>query len=150
MKFKGGGEDGIVPRLPPYKEDIMRSTLHLLLMLTAAAAAACSSDTAPNDGNGAAGTVTVGNIFFKSGHNSTQNPAVDTVAAGTTVTWTWTSTGSTPHSVRSEAAPAPHFTSSTEMTGNGQTYTFTFDTPGTYHYDCAVHGSAMTGTIVVQ
>jgi plastocyanin len=36
------------------------------------------------------------------------------------------------------------------LTGNGQTYSFTFTTPGTYHYDCAVHGVAMTGTIVVQ
>lgn len=125
----------------------MRSTLHLLLMLTAATAAACSSSTAPNNG-GAAGTVTVGNIFFKSGHNSTQNPAVDTVAAGTTVTWTWSSTGSTPHSVKSEGAPS--FTSSNTLTGNGMTYTFPFTTPGTYHYDCAVHGDAMSGTIVVQ
>lgn len=126
----------------------MRSALPWLLMFTAATAVACSSDTAPSDGNGAAGTVTVGNIFFKSGHNSTQNPAVDTVAAGTTVTWTWTNTGDTPHSVHSENAPT--FTSSNNLTGNGQTYTFTFNTPGTYHYDCAVHGEAMTGTIVVQ
>lgn len=127
----------------------MRSGLHWLLIFTAATAAACSSDTAPNDGGGgAAGTVTVGNIFFRSGHNSTQNPAVDTVAAGTTVTWTWSGTGDTPHSVHSEQAPT--FTSSQTLTGNGQTYTFTFTTPGTYHYDCAVHGEAMTGTIVVQ
>lgn len=129
----------------------MRSTFHWLLMFTAAAAAACSSNSGPNDGGGgggAAGSVTIGNIFFKSGHNGTQNPAVDTVAAGTTVTWTWTSTGATPHSVLSEGAPT--FTSSNTLTGSGQTYTFTFTTPGTYHYDCAVHGDAMTGTIVVQ
>jgi plastocyanin len=127
----------------------MRSTLHWLLMLTVAAAAACSSDSEPtDDGNGATGTVTVGNIFFESGHNGTQNPAVDTVAAGTTVTWTWTNTGNEAHSVRSEGEPI--FTSSGNLTGNGQTYTFTFNTPGTYHYDCAVHGNAMTGTIVVQ
>jgi plastocyanin len=130
----------------------MRFTFHWLLILTAASAAACSSDSEPNDGGGggggAAGTVTVGNILFKSGHNGTQNPAIDTVAAGTTVTWTWTSTGDTPHSVHSEEAPA--FTSSDILTGNGKTYTFTFTTPGTYQYDCAVHGDAMTGTIVVQ
>ncbi len=130
----------------------MRSTLHWLLIFSAAAAAACSSDSEPNDGDGgnggAAGTVTVGNIFFRSGHNSTQNPAIDTVAAGTTVTWTWSSTGDTPHSVRSEEEPS--FASSDNLTGNGQTYTFTFTTPGTYQYDCAIHGDAMTGTIVVQ
>jgi plastocyanin len=119
-------------------------------MFTAATAAACSSDSEPNDdgGGGAAGTVTVGNIFFRSGHNSTQNPAVDTVAAGTTVTWTWTNTGDTPHSVRSEEEPT--FTSSDNLTGNGMTYQVTFTTPGTYQYDCAIHGDAMTGTIVVQ
>jgi plastocyanin len=127
----------------------MRSTFHWLLMFTAATAAACSSDSEPNDGgNGAAGAVTVGNIFFRSGHNSTQNPAIDTVAAGTTVTWTWSGTGDTPHSVRSEEAPT--FASSQILTGNGQAYTVTFTTPGTYQYDCAVHGDAMTGTIVVQ
>jgi plastocyanin len=132
----------------------MRSRLHWLLIFTAAAAAACGSDTGPNDGNGgnggggAVGTVTVGNIFFRSGHNGTQNPAVDTVAAGTTVTWTWTGTGGQPHSVQSTGEPS--FTSSEVLTGSGMTYTFNFTTAGTYHYDCAVHGNLMTGTIVVQ
>lgn len=128
----------------------MRSRLHWLLIFTAASAAACGSDTAPNDGNGggAAGTVTVGNDFFRSGHNGTQNPAVDTVAAGSTVTWTWTGTGGQAHSVQSQGDPS--FTSSAILTGSGMTYVFTFTTPGTYQYDCAVHGTAMTGTIVVQ
>jgi plastocyanin len=36
------------------------------------------------------------------------------------------------------------------MTGNGAAYEVTFPTPGTYRYDCAVHGSAMSGTVVVQ
>ena len=92
--------------------------------------------------------IIVGNIFFKSGHNGTTNQAVDTVAAGGTVTWTWTNTGSVPHSVESESAP--NFTSSNILTGGGSTLQVTFTTPGTYHYDCAVHGAAMSGTIVVQ
>ena len=133
----------------------MRSKLNWLLMVAAATVAACSSDSNspsnPGDGGGGGGTpgaVTVGNIFFQSAHNSTQNPAVDTVAVGTTVTWTWTNTGDTPHSVKSEGSPG--FTSSTTQSGSGKTYTFAFMTPGTYTYDCAVHGSAMTGRIVVQ
>jgi plastocyanin len=127
----------------------MRSKLHWLLMVAAATVAACSSDSnSPSDGGGMPGTVTVGNDFFKSGNNSTQNPAIDTVAAGTTVTWTWTNTGSTPHSVESEGSPS--FTSSEILTGDGKTYAFTFTAPGTYQYDCLVHGSAMTGRIVVQ
>lgn len=125
-------------------------TRALILAGAAALAIGCSGDstgpgTAPGTGGGPVGTVKVGNIFFESGHNGTRNPAQDTVAAGQAVTWTWTSTGSTPHSVRSEDFP-----SSGTLTGSGMTYSQTFSTPGTYHYDCAVHGSAMSGTVVVQ
>src|SRR4051812_27461697 len=124
----------------------MRAQLTWLLMV--AAAVGCSSDNnQPNNGGGTAGTVTVGNIFFESGHNGTSNPAVDTVAVGDAVTWTWTNTGNTPHSVFSDEDPM--FASSDTLTGNGSTYSVTFTTPGTYVYECAIHGEAMTGTIVV-
>jgi len=89
-----------------------------------------------------------GQIVFKSGHNGTANPAVDTVAVGGTVTWTWTNNQGISHSVQSQGSNA--FASSSIMGGNGQTYAVTFPTPGTYQYDCAVHGTAMTGTIVVR
>jgi plastocyanin len=36
------------------------------------------------------------------------------------------------------------------MTGAGSSYSVQFNTPGTYNYDCAVHGVAMSGTIIVQ
>jgi plastocyanin len=128
----------------------MRSQLKWLLM--AAAAVGCSSSTSPNTGGGGGptGTVTVGNIFFQSGHNGTKNPAVDTVAVGATVTWTWTNTGSTSHSVRSDSTPGATFTSSVIQSGNGKTYQFMFTAPGTYEYDCAVHGESMSGRVVVQ
>src|SRR6266702_4120816 len=77
-----------------------------------------------------------------------QNPAIDTVAVGSTVTWTWTATGSVAHSVQSQGTPS--FTSSAIQTGDGKTYSLTFTTPGTYQYDCAVHGAAMSGRIVVR
>jgi plastocyanin len=91
--------------------------------------------------------VTVGNIFFRSSRNST-SPAVDTVAVGGTVTWTWVATGAEPHSVRSTGSPS--FTSSPVLTGNGESYDFNFSTAGTYQYDCSVHGAQMTGRIVVR
>ncbi len=84
--------------------------------------------------------VTVGNDFFA--------PATLQTTAGSTVTWTWTNTGAVSHSVQSTGSPS--FTSSAIMNGNGSTYSVMFTTPGTYHYDCAVHGVAMSGTIVVQ
>jgi plastocyanin len=111
-------------------------------------------DTGGNNGGNSGGApaltaaVAVGNIFFKSGHNGSASPAVDTVAAGGTVTWTWTNSGSVPHSVQSLGSPS--FTSSAILTGDGSKYQMQFSTPGTYQYDCAVHGTMMSGTIVVQ
>ena len=104
-----------------------------------------------NSGGGPApqtAAVAVGNISFKSGSNASINPALDTVAVGGTVTWTWTSTGTVPHSIQSEGSAS--FASSAVQTGDGKTYQVQFSTPGTYKYDCAVHGAAMSGTIVVR
>jgi plastocyanin len=136
----------------------MRTTRTWMLAGLAAAAIGCSSSsTGPDNGGtgggtgpggGPVGSVIVGNIKFESGHNGTRNPAQDTVAVGQPVTWTWTATGNTSHSVQSTGSPG--FQSSQILTGNGMVYTFTFTQAGTYHYDCAVHGSLMTGTVVVQ
>lgn len=88
-------------------------------------------------GNGASVTVS-DNVF---------EPANVTISAGETVTWTWGS-GAGSHSVQSTGSPS--FPSSTILSGSGATYSHTFDTPGTYAYDCAVHGAAMSGTVTVQ
>jgi plastocyanin len=153
----------------------MRSTLMVLVsgMLAANLLAGCSNDSMPtspsgspmspptNGGGTSGGTaggtggaapataaVTVGDIFFKSGLNGSSNPAVDTVAVNATVTWTWATTENLPHSVQSIGSPS--FTSSAIQSGSGKTYQFMFTAPGTYQYDCAVHGQMMTGMIVVQ
>ena len=129
--------------------------------------AACSGDngsglTSPGSGSGGGSTggttggtpasgdvaVIVGNNFMKSGHNGSVNPAVDTVAIGGSVTWTWTNTGNVPHGIQSLGSPL--FRNGTVLTGNGSTYRVTFNTAGTYQYDCVVHGAMMSGTIVVQ
>ncbi|MBK7907397.1 MAG: Ig-like domain-containing protein [Gemmatimonadetes bacterium] len=89
-------------------------------------------------------TVLVGNFFFRSQRNSTQNEAIDTVAVGGSVTWEGTG-GS--HTVQSQGAPS--FPSSGTF-GLSGTYTFTFGSTGTYLYDCAIHGSSMSGRIVVR
>ena len=88
--------------------------------------------------------VSVGDDFFKSGRNLTTNPAVDTVAIGGTVTWTFI--GAVSHSVQSIGSPS--FSSGPiQLTG---TYALVFNTVGTYTYNCIVHGNAMTGTVVVR
>lgn len=110
--------------------------------VTATAAGLTGSPVSFSATGEAAGTgsdVSVGNDFFA--------PATLQVAAGTTVTWTW-APGASSHSVESTGTPS--FMSSAIMTGAGSTYSVTFNTAGTYTYDCIVHGAAMSGTIVVQ
>ena len=129
----------------------MRLRTAVIGMLTLASLAGCGGYGGTGmygggGGGGLAGSVTAGpGIQFVSGHNGSSNAAVDTIAIGSTVTWTWT--GSLPHSVQSVGSPS--FAGSSTMTGSG-TYAVRFDAPGTYQYDCAVHGQLMTGTIVVR
>ncbi len=74
------------------------------------------------------------------------SPATITVAAGTTVTWTHL--GEIRHTVTADDGS---FDSPT-MAG-GDTFAFTFDTPGTYAYYCRFHGGAgqsgMSGVVIV-
>jgi len=138
----------------------MRLHTAVIGMIALAALAGCSGYTASGPygsagggggGGGPVGSVTVGNngrIAFISAHNGTANPAVDTVAVGATVTWAWTNNEGVSHSVQSQGSTA--FASSPIIDVDGQTYAVTFTTPGTYQYDCAVHGTAMTGTVVVR
>jgi len=104
-----------------------------------------TSGGAPTSGDVA---VIVGNIFMQSKHNGSVNPAVDTVAVGGSVTWTWTNTGNTPHGIQSLGSPS--FPTGTVLAGDGNTYRVTFNTAGTYQYDCLVHGTMMPGTVVVR
>jgi plastocyanin len=127
-----------------------------LLALAGFAVAACFSEhstpttptppTSPGPPSGAA-AVNVGDIFFTSARNGSSDPAVDTVAVNGTVTWTWATGETLAHSVRSTGSSS--FPSSGILTGPGNIYQFTFTAPGTYQYDCAVHGTMMTGSIVV-
>jgi len=117
-------------------------------MVAATLLAGCGGVTSPGGGGHPVGDVSVGNIFFRSAHNGTTNPAVDTIAAGDSITWTWNAAGS--HTIRSTGLVPEIFRNSVVMSGANDSYTVTFRTPGTYTYDCMIHGSAMTGRIVVQ
>lgn len=88
--------------------------------------------------------VTVGDNFFRSVNNNSANAAIDTLAVGGTVTWTWAGSGT--HSV--ESLGSPSFASSTTKTSG--TYARTFGVAGTYTYDCVIHGGSMTGTVIVR
>ena len=82
------------------------------------------------------------------------SPQTLTVPAGTTVTWT--NNDGAPHTVTSTDGPS----TSAQTTGvfdsgnlgSGQTFSFTFDKPGTFYYVCTLHAAqaSMHGTVVVQ
>jgi amicyanin len=71
------------------------------------------------------------------------DPETLTVTAGTTVTWT--NKDEIPHSV---ASSDKSFKGSGGL-DTGDTYSYTFDKPGTYKYYCTLH-PFMTGVIVVK
>lgn len=91
--------------------------------------------------------MSVGTNFFRSGRNGSVNAAVDTIPVGGKVTWKWAGAGTVPHTVASLGTPS--FTSGAIKTGDGSTYEVTFTAPGTYRYNCAIHGNLMTGMVVV-
>jgi amicyanin len=74
--------------------------------------------------------------------NFTFNPPRVTVRAGTTVTWV--NGDDIPHTV---TATKTQFKS--KVLDTEEKFSFTFTTPGTYEYFCALHPH-MTGTIVVE
>jgi len=83
--------------------------------------------------------------------NNHYSPANDSVGVGATLTWTWNScTGDgyggstcTSHSVKFDDGPASNIQ-------DGGTFSRMFATAGTYTYHCAVHGTAMSGKVIVH
>lgn len=136
----------------------MRLATRVTVLFLIAAAGCGGSSTAPgsggnnNTGNNppptnnppsTSSSITVSNNFF--------DPSSTSVSVGTKVTWTWNAcTGDgyggqvcTSHSIAfDDGATAP-----SQQEG---TWSRTFNTAGTYKYHCTVHGSAMSGTVVVQ
>ena len=74
--------------------------------------------------------------------NTTFVPSQKTISVGTTITWTNKDTAD--HDVSSNTGV---FSSPTM--GKNATFSYTFNTKGTYNYVCVFH-SGMTGTIIVQ
>jgi len=78
-------------------------------------------------------------------------PANLTISAQSTVTWNWPA-GSLDHNVVPDNGSTP--ATSGGLVDGPHTYSFTFDTPGTYRYYCFNHGGpggiGMSGTVTVQ
>lgn len=99
----------------------------------------------PPTASAATTTVDVGNNWFC--NSGFQGGTCETkINVGDTVVWDFDDPATT----------APHTTTSTSTslwdsgTLNSGTFQFTFDTPGTFEYQCNIHPSQMQGTIVVN
>ncbi len=90
-------------------------------------------------GNYGANTVAISNYSF--------GPQTLTVTVGTTVTWVNMDTVA--HSVVSGTSQQPSGLFESALLNHGQSFSYTFNAPGTYVYHCGPH-PYMTGTIVVE
>ena len=75
------------------------------------------------------------------------SPASLTIKAGTTVIWK--NTTAAPHTVTSDDGKSFDSGTSNPIVAQTGTFSFTFTTPGTYHYHCEIH-PFMKATIIVQ
>ncbi|WP_307828562.1 plastocyanin/azurin family copper-binding protein [Antrihabitans sp. YC2-6] len=113
---------------------LRRFAVALALAATLTACGAEKSDDQPAQAE--PGVVLVKDMQF--------TPATITVQAGESVTWRFDD-GGVPHNVQG-AKPADTLIHSPILRDNS--YTVTFDTPGTYQYGCTLHPQ-MTGSVVV-
>lgn len=120
----------------------MKLPTFLLASVLALATVACSKDsptTTPTTDEPTAPTGTTVQVV-----DNAFEPATVTIAAGSSVSWTWDGT-SAPHNV--VADDASFDSGDPDATGN---YSYTFPEAGTFTYACDVHKSlGMTGTVTV-
>lgn len=119
-----------------------RRRLPILFTLALALAACGGGDEAATDPGGDAGgapsasnEVAIDGFMFM--------PDSIEVPAGTTVTWT--NQEAPEHSIQDGADLFPE----SEALGQGMSFSFTYDTPGSYPYVCGIH-PYMKGTVVVS
>ena len=79
--------------------------------------------------------------------NFSFSPSTVNITAGTTVRWTWVN--GTHSTTSGNCCTSDGIWDSGVRTGGGNTFDFTFTTPGTFRYFCQIHGAMMTGTVNV-
>ena len=115
--------------------------------------AACGGGTTTGTSSTPAATATqAGNtqtvmIITDSSSTFAFSPASLTIKAGTTVMWK--NTTQAPHTVTSDDGKSFDSGSANPITAQGGTFSFTFNTPGTFAYHCSIH-PFMKATIIVQ
>lgn len=76
-------------------------------------------------------------------------PRSITIVIGVNNTVMWTNNDAAPHTVTAVSVPSGAAKFNSGNMNPGATFTYTFNVPGTYTYDCAYH-YWMTGTVIVE
>ena len=83
--------------------------------------------------------------------NNSYSPGTKTISAGGSVQWAWNTCTGDPYYGQTCVSHSVTFDDGVSSPTQDQgTYTRTFAAAGTYTYHCAIHGTAMTGSITVQ
>ncbi|MDP4174111.1 MAG: cupredoxin domain-containing protein [Bacteroidota bacterium] len=131
------------------KKNIYYTILMLVFMSMIVIGGCKKNDTVTNSyggssGSGSGGTGTNQVVMM----NTKFSPASITVSAGTTVKWI--NEDPINHTVTSGTPGSPDGKFDSGTIGPNGTYSFKFDTKGTYNYYCKIHADIMTGTVIVQ
>jgi plastocyanin len=131
------------------KMNIYFNIFLFMAVIIAAGTIGCNknSSTSPynyggNSPNGSPGT---NEVWMQ---NMAYVPSTKTITAGTTITWT--NKDNVTHTVTSGTPGNPDGIFDSGNLNPGQTFSFTFNTKGTFNYYCRIHLSRMTGIINVQ
>jgi plastocyanin len=116
------------------KKKMNSKKINVLIIVSAVVPILLLSGCTQQPNNPGTNTVSMKNLAF--------NPSTLSVPNGTTVTWI--NNDNVGHTVIAEGGLF-----SSGLLGNGQNFTYTFSTPGTYNYSCSIH-QGMRGTIIVQ
>jgi plastocyanin len=135
------------------KDDQMKNRISFLFVVTLllfAGITGCykndygtNSYSNPNTGN--TGTPGANEVFIQ---NISFTPKSITVNASTTIKWT--NKDNVAHTVTSGIPGTPNGTFDSGNLSNSATFSFMFNTKGTFQYYCKLHQDVMTGTVVVQ
>lgn len=136
---------------------LAKRTNHMFAFLVLAAALACGGGGSASSDGGVTGPVNnpppaTGSTTALTVSNNKFTPAHDSVATGSTLTWTWNSCTGDGYSGSMCTSHSVQFDDGGESSDiqNSGTFSRAFASAGTYTYHCAVHGAAMTGTVIVK
>jgi plastocyanin len=129
------------------KINLIKLSLTFLIVSAFLIISGCKSDnnTAPYGSGGGTGTPGANEVWMQ---NIAFNPATKTIAVGTTITWT--NKDNYPHQPTSGIPNYPDGLFKSAPLNNGGTFSYKFNTAGTFNYYCFIHGAMMTATMTVQ